>query len=330
MAGSHKAPKKHPKPSVSAKGGARRAETAPQSNRKPLLAVFGGALALLVLVGAFIGVQAFLTNRKPVLPKAASLTMVTENSACKVFVAKSIKCSMQWKASNKERGSVIEQSPAAGEHSLNVKLTYSSGPKSVTMPILSGLSLDAAEELLWKNGLKVGEVEEKNSSSEKGLVLSESVSPGDKVDNGTSIDLVISTGAVEIPDWTGKTEEFVTSEAANLGIKVSFEKKLLEDEPFGTVVSQSAKGLKKNSADGIVLTIAIGEKEKAAIPNVDGMTQEQALVDLSIAGFKKIKTIITIDKSLTTSKVTAISPAAGTSVDTQKEITLRVSKPAAK
>ena len=95
-------------------------------------------------------------------------------------------------------------------------------------------------------------------------------------------------------------------------------------------LSQSAKGLKKNSADGIVLTIAIGEKEKAAIPNVDGMTQEQALVDLSIAGFKKIKTIITIDKSLTTSKVTAISPAAGTSVDTQKEITLRVSKPAAK
>ena len=98
-----------------------------------------------------------------------------------------------------EEGKVISSDPKAGEQvsvGSTVKLVISSGPetKSVTVPTLTGTSLDNARNIAESAGLSIGNVTEVYSSQPVGQVVYQSIPANTTVDEGTSIALQVSKG----------------------------------------------------------------------------------------------------------------------------------------
>lgn len=102
-----------------------------------------------------------------------------------------------------EEGYVISQSPKGSEKAAKtstVTLIVSIGPetKKTDVPDLRGLSESAAKDKLSQSNLKAGTVSEEYSDSvTKGLVISQSYSPGMEVEEGTAVNFVLSLGKKE-------------------------------------------------------------------------------------------------------------------------------------
>ena len=99
-----------------------------------------------------------------------------------------------------EEGKVISSDPKAGEQvsvGSTVKLVISSGPetKPVTVPTLTGTSLDNARNIAESAGLSIGSVTEVYSSQPVGQVVYQSIPANTTVDEGTAIALQVSKGA---------------------------------------------------------------------------------------------------------------------------------------
>lgn len=102
-----------------------------------------------------------------------------------------------------EENKVISQSINAGEmvaQGTKITLVVSIGPetKKTDVPDLRGLSESAAKDKLSQSNLKAGTVSEEYSDSvTKGLVISQSYSPGMEVEEGTAVNFVLSLGKKE-------------------------------------------------------------------------------------------------------------------------------------
>jgi len=105
-------------------------------------------------------------------------------------------------------GVIISTDPAAGETVApgeSVKVFVSSGGAKVKVPDLSGLSQKAARAALEKLGITLGVTTSENSATvDKGIVISSSIPANEFVTPGeTTVDLVVSTGQVNVPDVVG-------------------------------------------------------------------------------------------------------------------------------
>lgn len=94
---------------------------------------------------------------------------------------------------------VAEDGTASGEvtKGSSVVLILSNGKESdsVKMPLLTGMTKDAASSLLSQFGLKLGSVDESISEDiPAGLVMDQSVSPNTELARGTAVNITISTG----------------------------------------------------------------------------------------------------------------------------------------
>ena len=100
------------------------------------------------------------------------------------------------KYSNEEAGTVIKQDPKAGtkiSRGQTVDITVSKGKQShkVSVPDVTGVSLDTAKAALQSRGLRVGSVSKQESRQAAGTVVSQSPASGE-VEEGSSISLVIA------------------------------------------------------------------------------------------------------------------------------------------
>ncbi len=98
-------------------------------------------------------------------------------------------------------GSVISQSPGGGNTGKagdTVTIYVSQGYESTSVPSVTGQSETDARNALGNAGLNVGAVtQEYNDSVAEGYVISQSISAGSTVSQGTSVDLVVSLGPQE-------------------------------------------------------------------------------------------------------------------------------------
>ena len=103
-----------------------------------------------------------------------------------------------------EEGFVISSNPVAGEKVADgtmITLIISIGPeaKKTEVPDLRGLSESAAKDKLAAANLKAGTItEDYNDSVTAGCVVSQSYSPDMEVEEGTSVDFVLSLGKKEV------------------------------------------------------------------------------------------------------------------------------------
>ena len=94
-------------------------------------------------------------------------------------------------------GYVVSQRPESGRRvkiGRVVNLMVSSGKRKVTTPNLLGRPLFQADEVLFAEGLQVGEIKrELNAGVPEGSILAQEPLPGEEVDTGRRVDLVVAT-----------------------------------------------------------------------------------------------------------------------------------------
>ncbi|SHM08583.1 serine/threonine protein kinase [Caldanaerovirga acetigignens] len=143
-------------------------------------------------------------------------------------------------------GIVIDQNPREGLQVLEgteISYVVSLGPreKKINMPLLIGKDLEEAKKELEKNKLNLGSVDFKSSDAKKNTVIDQNPKPGAEVEEGSSVNLIVSSGPPEVkrvnisillpaqpPEFTVKIE--ITDE---LGTRVVYNKRHTpEDSPL--------------------------------------------------------------------------------------------------
>ncbi len=114
---------------------------------------------------------------------------------------------------SKSEATVISQDPKAGSKiskGQEVDIIVSKGPKTkkVSVPSVTGATLENAQNALSSRGLHVGSVTKQQSSQAAGTVISQSVAGGSEVEAGTTVDLVIA----EASSQTKEQKQTKTSE----------------------------------------------------------------------------------------------------------------------
>ena len=193
-----------------------------------------------------------------------------------------------------EEGCVVDQTPDGNREAKEgstVKLTLSKGPEpiaQVEVPNLTDMTRAEAESALKAIKLKC-QVHEEANDAEKGKVFKQSRNTGEMVDEGTTIEIWVSTGPDEInvPGVLGMSEAEASNTLTNAGFKVSIEAGSYSDSyAQGTVMAQSVTGTAKEGTE-ITLTISKGPepKQKVNAPYYVGQSAATAIKDLKALGF---------------------------------------------
>ena len=173
-----------------------------------------------------------------------------------------------------------------------VVLNISQGLQPVTLPVLAGLTEDAANDAI--TGLKaiVGTTDAVfDGSIATGTVMSASrenddsdLSQGGDYFEGLSVNLVVSLGA--IPDVSGKTVTDATTILSGVGLlAVSGEQTYNDTVPEGNVIVATSADGPVRAGDTLTLTISRGP-EPGTIPDVVGMAWNDGKQTLTNLGFK--------------------------------------------
>ncbi len=226
-----------------------------------------------------------------------------------------------------EADRVIESIPAGGgklDPGGTVKIVLSKGPERYAVPMLQGLTPEAAINLIQKSPLRVAPIIEVfDATVPKGYVISARPAVGTKVKRNTIITLTVSKGIeqVALASYIGKSGEQALNELTEAGFKVTSTYVFNETRLAGEVVSQTpAGGGTANKGEAVSLVISKGT-QYSYIPNVYSIEEAKAVRTLQDLGLKV--TVKKIGKK-SVKKVTNIVPKVGTKVKRGAAVTITV------
>jgi serine/threonine-protein kinase len=234
------------------------------------------------------------------------------------------------KTSDQPAGRVIGQDPSGGtkaDKGSTVQLTVSGGPEQVAVPPVVGLTLASAQNRLEKVHLKSSQREENSTTVDEGRVISASPGEGEKVDKGSTVTLVVSSGPeqVDVPDVSGQSFDQAQSTLQNAGFRVNRTDKESDQDP-GTVLSQNPKGgTQADSGSTVTLTVA-KEAAQVDVPDVTGEDQAAAVRRLSGQGFEVDQQTRDVDSPEGDGVVIDQSPAGGGKAKKGSKVTIVVGK----
>lgn len=171
-------------------------------------------------------------------------------------------------------GQAIRTDPAAGtlvEVGGTVKLMISTGPSSVQIPEnLQGQTEAAVRDRLGQAGLRGGETTSANSATvPEGQLIATEPALGQDVAVGSTVDLIISTGRVAVPQLTEKSREDAEAALDDPAVNLPYEIELEENSAAdpGTVTAQSEPaGSEVDQGTLITLTVAEEPAEEPTSP----------------------------------------------------------------
>lgn len=175
-----------------------------------------------------------------------------------------------------EAGKVISASMEAGtetEKDSSITVTVSMGKEYILMevPDLSNVKQEDALKMLEEAGLQVGAVsEEFHDTVAKGCIISQSQLVGLKVEEGTTVDMVVSKGkSAVVPDCAGMTQEEAYAVLNNM-----------YQEKGWTSQIEVVKVQRESDSDDVVLSMEpkagtlIGEGQKVVIQVLESTKEE--------------------------------------------------------
>jgi beta-lactam-binding protein with PASTA domain len=160
----------------------------------------------------------------------------------------------------------------------------------VTVPDLTGLTVDEVRTKLDKTGLKYEVVGKESSDSYKeGQVVRQTPKKGKKVAKNTTIQLTLSSGPAEttvaVPNVVGKSRSAAESALKELNLEVNVQYQTSDSVAKGVVISQSPKGGSDGVKEGDTVTIVVSQgQETVSVPNVAGISQSAAVTSLQNNG----------------------------------------------
>ena len=163
-----------------------------------ILAVLGGGLYLLA---------SSLLQDNATLVKVPDVRGFTQDAATRTLKDAGFEVTAEFQVTTNQAdvGDVIKQSPDPGtllEKGKTVTITVGKAPKQVDVPNLVGMTEDAARTAITDAGLKVGTVTPQADPAPAGEVIGQSPLPGQTVNKGSTVDIVVSSGPqqVTVPD----------------------------------------------------------------------------------------------------------------------------------
>lgn len=227
-----------------------------------------------------------------------------------------------------EKGKIIDSQPSGGgkvEANGTVELILSKGKERYLIPNATGLTTQAAKNLLLKLSLSVGTVTESFSEViPKGFVISTSPKTGASVKRDSTINLTISKGIEQImlTSYLGQSGEQALNELTQAGFDVEAKYVFNESIPELAVISQNpAGGLTTNKGGKVIILISKGSRFTyipKTIITMDAIAGKELLESLGL----KVN-VITIGnaKKKTIKKV---SPAVNSKVNRGSVVTITV------
>ncbi|MFD1832021.1 Stk1 family PASTA domain-containing Ser/Thr kinase [Streptomyces desertarenae] len=246
--------------------------------------------AVLLVLGGVLGVWYVNSGQFTRTPGVIDLT---EAEAKRVVE----EAGLEWRIAREhsdtvERGRVASSDPGRGERirtNGTVTLTVSEGPERVEVPDVAGEALADARRLIKEAGLEPGMVTREFSRDvERGSVVRTDPGAGSARRPGTAVALTVSKGArIEVPDVTGMPEGAARQRLTEAGLTAeTAPERVFSGEEAGTVARQSpGEGSVAAEGDTVTLTVSKGP-DMVAVPDVEGMGEEEARAALEEAGFE--------------------------------------------
>ncbi len=124
-------------------------------------------------------------------------------------------------------GQIISTDPRAGitvAPGQVIGVVVSAGPQRISVPSLTLLTLEEAEQALLERGLTLGTVTAENSASvARDVVIRSDPDTGTELREGDTVNLVISTGRVTVPDVRNLSIGEASSQLTALGLQITVE-----------------------------------------------------------------------------------------------------------
>ena len=166
-----------------------------------------------------------------------------------------------------DAGLVMGQTPPAGTEvspGSAVNIVVSLGPVQVTVPDVVGKTQAEASTMLTAAGLTVGTVTQASSSTVgAGSVISQSPNGGASADEGSSVNLTISSGPakVTVPNVVGQTQSAATTALTGVGLTVgTVTQQASSSVAAGSVISQTpASGSSVDAGSAVSLVVSSGK-----------------------------------------------------------------------
>jgi serine/threonine-protein kinase len=199
-------------------------------------------------------------------------------------------------------------------------LIVSQQPSRETVPTLIGMSRTDADKLLRDHKLKPQGNGVNSASCKPNVVMSQDVTSGSKVDEGTTVpySFCLGPGQAAVPQVLNLGQQAATDAVTRANLTPAVEM-IDSDKPQGTVVSVDPPvGTQVQAGSKVTLQISRGNLK--AVPPVSGQgySADTATAVLTNSGFPKAK-IQTVDRPTTNpaedGKVLAQDPPAGNVVD---------------
>jgi serine/threonine-protein kinase len=163
-----------------------------------------------------------------------------------------------------------------------------------TVPNVVGSALTGATTTLTNAGFKLGTVSyQQGVGKPQGTILSQTPAAGTSAKNGSAVNLVaVGTTVQTVPDVIGMTQSAASAAITGAGLSLGHVTLIYSDSaPSGTVTDQAPNaGVTAPAGSQVAVTISRGptpaaSPSAAAVPNVTGQSQSQAVAALQSAGF---------------------------------------------
>ncbi len=194
-------------------------------------------------------------------------------------------------SAERPEGTVISTDPKGGteaDKGSTVRVNVSSGPGTVDVPSVDGLTRSQARDRLERAGFEIEERRESSETVPSGKAIRTSPPAKTTVKKGSQVILLISSGVeqVDVPDVTGQQFDQASKALSDRGFKVQRNDQVTDDEDPGTVLKQSP-GANQKIDKGSTVTLAVAKEPQAVdVTDVTGETQDAAVQRLSKDGFE--------------------------------------------
>ncbi|MGH2724160.1 MAG: Stk1 family PASTA domain-containing Ser/Thr kinase [Actinomycetota bacterium] len=202
-------------------------------------------------------------------------------------------------------------------------------PHRTTVPDVQGLPLAGAQRVARQASLEIEVVREEFSATVPvNRIISQAFEPGSEVDQGISLEVVVSKGPelVPVPDVTGFAERRARRVIEKARLEVGEVDRVFHDTvPEGRVILQIPRpDTELEVGEPVDLTVSRGP-QPVTVPGVVGFTEEQA-ADLILGAGLEVNVTEEFSAEVPRGRVISQDPAADAKVPPGSSVTIVVSK----
>jgi len=202
----------------------------------------------------------------------------------------------------------------------------------VEVPDVTGLNREEAKKIFEDLYFVVSEIEDYNDIYNQNIIFKQNPEAGVVLESlegeKLSITLYVSKGkkTFSMPDLTGMDLSNALTVIENLELVISdIEYEYNDIQPENCIIEQSpVPGSMVPKSTAVNLYVSKGENPQSEIPDVLGLTEEDALVLFDEAGFKNV-TLLYEENEEEMDKVFSQTPVSGTIYDKKQEVIIKIS-----